>query len=99
MYMIFGGQTFYANGGANDFICMVKKSIAQVVAYELIGEYMEYKEDWDETGDYKIKIPIEWTQVTNTHGKILHSFGKPFMCGLHNREIKFLERYKWQTKQ
>jgi len=66
MYLIFGGQSFYANGGINDLIeTHDDKSHAIQRAVELIGlKAVTYKcnpEDieWDEDQCHE----IEWTQV------------------------------------
>ena len=90
--MIFGGAQFYASGGANDFICLVDKSKAQMRAYALIGTIIKYTEDWDTEGEFAIEETIEWTHVATMEGIILHTFGKPYGPIAGKRYIEYLER-------
>ena len=63
MYLIFGGEVFYPDGGANDIIeSHTSKEYAILRANEVIGmTAMTYitTEDWDDDQYHT----IEWTQV------------------------------------
>lgn len=91
MYLIFGGEQFYASGGANDFLCMVEESKAQLIAWKLIGTKIKYIEDWDPKGEFAIEQLIEWTQVVTREGHILHTFGRPYGPIIGKRFIEYLE--------
>jgi hypothetical protein len=85
MFLIFGGECYYANGGAKDLIeTHEDKGCAIQVAVELIGQeaitYKANEEDleWDEDRH----CDIEWTQVfdTETHEIIYKSDNEPYGC-------------------
>jgi hypothetical protein len=78
MYLIFGGEEFYASGGGNDFLGACKNlGVANRRAAELIGKYVvteiaEYTDDRNCDTSHK----IEWTHVVDgQNGKILIKFG------------------------
>ncbi len=94
MLMIFGGEQYYAAGGANDFICMAEESKAQLIAYKLIGKTIKYIEEWDPEGEFAIEQTIEWTHVSTQEGIILHTFGRPYGICSGKRFIQYLEETK-----
>jgi len=100
IYMVFGGEQYYAHGGANDFICTAEEGEAVLLARNLIGTKMVYIEDWmkdlcsedeSELEDFAIEITIEWTQVSAMDGKIIHSFGSPYGPSEGTKTVKYLE--------
>lgn len=91
MLMIFGGEQYYATGGAGDFLCMAEESKAQVIAKGLLGTEIEYREEWDTDGDCLIHEIIEWVHVTTQEGVILYAFGKAFGGGNGKKTVKYLE--------
>lgn len=83
MYLIFGGERYYASGGANDLIeTHEDESCAVQRAVELIGLRAVYRKpnpediDWDEGESNQ----IEWSQVYSVElGEIIYkSDNKPF---------------------
>ena len=82
MYLIFGGQCYYASGGGYDVLAKThSKSQALKTAEALIGkagitEVAKRGNEW--AGDQGFNI--EWSHVLNSNtGKIVATFGqKPF---------------------
>jgi hypothetical protein len=79
MFIIFGGQSYYASGGANDILDVVYGrdfSIAKAVSYIGMQAVQGEPTEWDEEG---LSVPIEWVQVYDAVARetIYKSKGKP----------------------
>lgn len=75
MYLIFGGESYYASGGANDLIeAHDDKSCAIQRAIELLGMYaIEYESPIDDEWDNDEGCKIEWTQVYSVEsGEVIY---------------------------
>lgn len=92
MHMIFGGETYYASGGVNDFICMANKSESINLAKELIGKKIIRYEDWDEKREFKMEETIEWTHVATQEGVLIENFGKSYSYNNCTKIIAYLEK-------
>lgn len=87
MYLIFGGQCYYASGGANDLIeTHADESHAIQRAGELVGMLAVTRKadkedlDWDEDETHE----IEWTQVYSaTDGEVIY---RSDITPYHNNE-------------
>ena len=85
MFLIFGGECHYANGGVKDLVEMEEdKNRAIQIAIELMGkEAITYKAkaedlDWDEDRH----CDIEWVQVFDTQNRevVYKSSTEPYGC-------------------
>ena len=94
MYLIFGGEVFYPDGGANDIIeNHTDKDLAILRANEVIGMTAMTNiatEDWDDDSSHT----IEWSQVYDVAaGKVIYkSEGTPY--GESNGVIELREKDK-----
>jgi hypothetical protein len=76
MYLIFGGQAYYASGGANDLIethddesCAIQRAVELINLYAVTYKAKKEDLDWDEDDKHK----IEWTQVYSTEkGEVIY---------------------------
>ena len=80
MFIIFGGQSYYASGGANDILGFAKKSneaIEKANSYVGMKAVREDPSEWDDDG---LSVPIEWVQVYDVlEDEIIYkSEGKPY---------------------
>ena len=77
-YLIFAGQEFYANGGANDLISSTAQNKTEAIHYAngLIGKYFAIL---DEDGDEYAESAIEWVHVFDlVECDIIHRVGNVF---------------------
>ena len=81
LFFIFGGEQFYADGGARDIISRTcDKQLAESIARALIGKKVPIVENWIDP-KYWLDMTIEWTQVMDEEGTIHFEFGKPYGKG------------------
>lgn len=91
-FLIFGGQCFYASGGANDFICQ-EPSLHYAIkkAKELIGKnavtHIANKDDLDWDSDQY--HTIEWVHVIDYMNKIVYESDEKPLGG--NRVLKITD--------
>ena len=82
MFLVFGGQEYYATGGAYDLLATFEdEQKARNFAASAIGKRVEWDEDVfpdDPSGS-----PIEWSHVFDTKaGEVIAAFGgKPLGLG------------------
>jgi hypothetical protein len=94
MFFIFGGEQYYADGGARDMISRTcDKQLAESIAKGLIGTKVPIVESWMDPEDW-MDMTIEWTQVMDKEGTIHFEFGKPYGKGGHF-EFQGLNRIKY----
>lgn len=75
MYIIFGGERYYASGGGNDFLDKKKSLAAAIdVAKDLVGKYAVTEIcDWSDDRNDDNGYNIEWTHVFDTNtGAVVH---------------------------
>jgi len=76
MYSIYGGLTYYAQGGAHDLLERYNiKAIAIKRAEDLIGYRVIIRKWEDQEPDF---YKIEWSHVTNLKGDIIAEFGNRY---------------------
>ena len=83
MFIIFGGQSFYASGGANDIIGFSNihyDAIEKAKSYIGMKAVREEAPDWDDDDNESIGVPVEWVQVyAILQDEIIYkSEGKPY---------------------
>jgi hypothetical protein len=83
MFIIFGGCSYYASGGANDILAVLYGrdfSIEKAKSYIGMKAVMEEAPDWDDDDDESVGVPIEWVQVYDVVSRetIYKSEGKPY---------------------
>jgi hypothetical protein len=83
MFIIFGGQSFYASGGANDILAVLYGrdfSIEKAKSYIGMKAVREEAPDWNDEDVESIGVPIEWVQVYDVVARetIYKSEGKPY---------------------
>lgn len=89
MYLIFGGVSYYPQGGCNDLLDYVKgEEYAINLAENLIGKYAVIEEWESSDGPENYGFKIQWTQVACTDGTIIKEFGKCY--GQHTPIIKII---------
>lgn len=79
MYLVFGGERYYANGGGYDLLLSHEdKSTAISEASSMIGKQMvfEIAEDFEDRS-FDTYNYIEWTHVLDTeNGEVVETFGE-----------------------
>ena len=76
MYLIFGGECYYASGGANDLIeehedesCAIQRAVELIGLFAIIHKAKQEDIDWDYDEGHK----IEWTQVYSVdRGEVIY---------------------------
>lgn len=73
MYLIFGGECYYASGGGNDYLGQ-RETLNEAIhfAASLIGKRGVFNESEVDS----VELTIEWTHVFSVaEGKVLSKFG------------------------
>lgn len=82
MYLLFGGESYYASGGANDFISGhvefmdAVNAAEEALGKEAVTHIPEEKDiEWDELASHT----IEWVHIFKCDTKeIVFRFGEPY---------------------
>jgi hypothetical protein len=81
MYLIFGGEGFYASGGGNDYLDRREDKIeAMRLAKTLIGELTVGMDEPRDDGESEQKMTVEWVHVvdSSTMEIVFESETKPY---------------------